>query len=134
MLKLVRSYLDNCTIGKVYYKGELIVYTIERPWLNNQKNISCIPAGIYGIEPFNSVKHPDCYLLRNHALSVGSDGLMQRKYCLIHIANFVEDINGCIGPGLKLHPSKWGVMDSRKAMVKLRGLIHVNNISKIEII
>ena len=133
MLKLVRAYLDNCCIGKLYHQGELQLYTVERPWLNNEKNISCIPPGIYNIQQFNSKKHPDSFLLINRNLGVGNDPLSQRTACLFHSANFPYEVNGCIGPGLELHPTTWGVKDSKKAMTKLSSLIHTNSISQIEI-
>ena len=27
--------------------GEFVCYTLERPWLNNEQNVSCIPEGNY---------------------------------------------------------------------------------------
>jgi hypothetical protein len=131
MLRLKRAYLDNCTIGKLYYKGEFICYTIERPWLNNEKSVSCIPEGEYILEPYESAKHPDCFYLGNNNLGVGFLETHQRTYILIHVGNFVNDIQGCIAPGLSLHPSRWGVSDSKKAMDKLRALIKANEIDKI---
>jgi hypothetical protein len=133
MLKLKRSYLDNCTIGKLYFKGELICYTMERPWLNNKKSVSCVPEGIYNIHPFTSEKHPDCFYLECNDLGVGILANMQRTYILIHPGNFPHDIEGCIAPGLEMHPSTWGVMHSRKAMEKIRNLINSEGVTQIEI-
>jgi len=139
MLKLIRAYLDNCTLGTVYYKGAQIVKTVEKPWLSNQPFISCIPPGIYNLEPFDSDKHPDCFIIWNHNLGVGKyKGDSVRYGCLFHVANFPHQVEGCVGPGLELHPSTWGVKDSRKGMKKLRclikRLIKDNNIIQIEII
>lgn len=133
MLKLKRSYLDNCTIGKMYFKGEFICYTIERPWLNNKKSASCIPEGLYNLEQYNSTKYPDCFILECKDLGVGISEDMHRTYILIHPGNFPHDIKGCIAPGLELHPSTWGVMHSRKAMDKLRDLIKSEKIIQIQI-
>ncbi len=133
MLKLKRSYLDNCTIGKLFYKDVLVCYTIERPWLNNQKSVSCIPAGEYQLDSYDSAKHPDCFSLVSHNMGVGLTNDYHRNYILIHVGNFPHDIEGCIAPGLDLHPSAWGVHESRKAMGKLRTLIHSENIKKMRI-
>lgn len=133
MLRLERAYLDNCTIGKLYYRDELICYTIERPWLNNQKGVSCIPEGEYDLNRYDSAGHPDCFSLTCHDLGVGLTRDYHRNYILIHVGNFVDDIEGCIAPGLTLHPSTWGVASSRDAMEKLKILIHNNNIKKIKI-
>ena len=132
MLKLFRAYLDNCCIGKIYYKDRFICYTVERPWLNNQQMISCIPAGTYKLEPYSSVRYNDVFVLINDALNVNRNTAHRTK-CLIHVANFPYNVKGCIGPGLELHPTTWGVKDSRKAMNKLRDLINDNHITKIEI-
>lgn len=133
MLKLIRSYLDDCTIGKLFYRDKFICYTVERPWKNNEKNVSCIPAGIYDIEHYSSAKYPNSFALTCHDLGVGLTEKYHRTHCLIHPANFPDEVQGCIGPGLSLHPSTWGVASSRKAMDTVRELIVVNLIDQIEI-
>lgn len=133
MLKLKRAYLDNCTIGTVFFKGEFVCYTVERPWLNNQKTFSCIPAGTYDLSRYDSAKHPDCFSLTCHDLGVGLTREYHRNYILIHVGNFPSDVEGCIAPGLGLHPSTWGVANSRDAMNKLRLLIKNKNIKQMEI-
>ena len=132
MLKLNRAYLDDCTIGKIFYKGEWQTYTVEPPYKSNQENISCIPPGLYNLETYSSKKHPNVFRLVNHALNVGDENYL-RDNVLIHILNFPCETLACIGPGLKLHPKKWGVRDSKKAMNKLRDLIYKNDIKQIEI-
>lgn len=133
MLELKRAYLDNCTIGKLFYRGKFVCYTIERPWLNNKKGESCIPAGLYDLEKYDSAKHPDCFSLTCRDLGVGLTSDYHRNYILIHVGNFVKDIEGCIAPGLDLHPSTWGVANSKKAMEKLKILIFNNDIKKLSI-
>jgi hypothetical protein len=133
MLELRRAYLDNCTIGKVFFMGEFICYTIELPWKHNKKGESCIPSGFYQIGPYSSAAHEDCFYLGNPDLGVGPSEKFHRSYILIHPGNFTKDIEGCIAPGLALHPTTWGVADSVKAMDKLRALIKTNNIKEIEI-
>lgn len=133
MLELKRAYLDNCTIGKMYFKGEFVCYTVERPWLNNEKGVSCIPAGVYSLEPYTSSKYFDCFFLGNKNLGVGLLETFQRTYILIHPANYASELEGCIAPGLDLHPSTWGVSQSRVAMDKLRKLIKIEGITDINI-
>ena len=132
-LKLERAYLDNCTIGKLFFRGERVCYTVECPWLNNGKNISCIPAGTYRIEPHHSSKYPDCYSLTSFPLGVGLVPQFHRTHILIHPGNFPYEVEGCIAPGLKLHPSTWGVSGSRDAMDVLRGIIEPGKIDILEI-
>jgi hypothetical protein len=48
--KLVREYRKYDTIGTIRLKNKLgEVSTLERPWLDNQVGISCIPEGIYEV-------------------------------------------------------------------------------------
>lgn len=71
----------------------LQLQTIEDDWRDNAPRISCIPAGLYtlqrtiyrkhGYETFEVVKVPD------------------RSRILIHPANTEEDLEGCIGVGLR---------------------------------
>jgi len=114
---LKRAYLDNCCIGKLYHDGSLIGYTVEKPWRNNEPNVSCIPPGVYTLKRYNSNKYKNVLSLENPALGVTVDEPSQRTKCLIHAANFPHELKGCIGPGLRLHPEVWGVADSRKALL-----------------
>ena len=43
------TFTENSTIGKLYLNGEQMCDTLENPYLDNQKNISCIPAGEYKV-------------------------------------------------------------------------------------
>ena len=131
-LILERSYLDNGTFGKLYFNGRFICYTVERPWNNNKKGISCIPEGTYDIQHYTSERYDDNFILVNHDLGVGWDGT-QRTRILIHIANFVDDVEGCIGVGLELHQQTWGVAHSKLAMDVVRKLINEHNIATITI-
>lgn len=65
-------------------------HTLELPWKNNQRRISCIPAGDYEIEKRYSQK----YGWHLHVLDVPG-----RDFILIHPGNFHTDILGCILPG-----------------------------------
>lgn len=90
------------------------VFTIERPWSSNQRNVSCIPTGMYDIE-------------KRHYHRGGYDALellnvVDRTYILIHVGNTVADVRGCIAVGLRLacmDGTRWGVGDSRAAFREL---------------
>lgn len=91
--------------------GEHICYTLELPWLDNQKNISCIPNGIYGVVPHNGEKYKGVWRLLD---------VPNRAGILIHAGNTKKDIQGCILVGLREYSQ--GVLDSQLAMKKLRGI------------
>ena len=45
-LLLIRdTFTEESTIGRLFINGELFCDTLENPWKDNQRNISCIPDG-----------------------------------------------------------------------------------------
>ena len=124
ILKLTRQYLDNCSLGTTTYKGEFIFNTVELPYLSNEPFKSCIPPGVYNIHFHNTDKYPNTFVLKNHNLGIGiNKGESLRYGCCIHAANFPYEVEGCIGPGLNLHPTIYGVANSRLAMGVLKDII-----------
>lgn len=61
--------------------------TLELPWLNNQKQKSCIPTGLYDVVPRSSEKFTKHF----HILNVPN-----REYILIHTGNYRTQILGCV--------------------------------------
>ena len=43
------TFTEVSTIGNLYLDGEWLCDTLELPYLDNQRNISCIPAGQYKV-------------------------------------------------------------------------------------
>jgi hypothetical protein len=95
-LSLVRTHmLPEQTKGELFVLDEnaqviFQCYTLELPWKDNQQNISCIPPGRYAITPRWSKKYKD----HIHILDVPG-----REWILIHEANFVSQLRGCIAVG-----------------------------------
>jgi hypothetical protein len=91
---------------------ERLIYTLERPWLDNERAASCVPAGAYELEPYSSPKHGATWCLRNEALHIfGSDALTSeqltggdRSMIEIHAANWPRQLLGCIALGFEQHP------------------------------
>lgn len=46
---LERVYLEDRTLGSIYRDGEMICKTLELPWRQNKRAISCIPEGTYKV-------------------------------------------------------------------------------------
>jgi hypothetical protein len=80
--------------------GDKRFFTLELPWRDNQKNISCIPAGEYDVTIRISPRFGRVYWV----LKVEG-----RTYILIHSGNWAGDVskdlnthtNGCILLGMK---------------------------------
>lgn len=116
---LERAYYKEGTngtlfIAKQFSKKIFLSHTIELPWRNNQKNISCIPEGTYMISTRYSKKFGNHLLVENVAC---------RSLILLHPANNAKkELEGCIAPVSYLNGIGEGVY-SRKAMKKLLSLV-----------
>ena len=96
-----------------------ICKTIEDPWKNNEPNKSCIPEGVYLAKRTSRPKHGNTFVLINEDLKIAEyPKLGMRDSCLIHTANTILDVEGCIGLGEKLGclGSQWAVLDSVSAV------------------
>ena len=95
-LLLIRdTFSKESTIGELFLNGERICDTLENPWVDNQRNISCIPEGIYPVRlrlPRESGTRDYIHLLVKE--------VKDRDYILIHIGNTAKDTSGCILVGL----------------------------------
>lgn len=82
-------------------------FTLELPWRDNNKDLSCIPAGLYQCT-FSYSPHFDkkTYLLT---------GVKDRTSIRIHSANFPAELKGCIALGEKL-----GVLNGERAVLNSR--------------
>jgi hypothetical protein len=89
------TFSDKSTIGELFINGERFCDTLENPWLDNQRNISCIPEGEYPVR---------LRLARESATREYLHLLVQdvpnRDYILFHRGNFPKDTSGCILVGL----------------------------------
>jgi len=103
MKRLVMSRFDSSSEGTFSsLKCEnLVLFATERPWLNNIKQESCIPAGTYEVKWHKSPKFGMCYKVQN---------VPNRGDILIHPGNYYWHSYGCILPAMKL-----GYLDGKKA-------------------
>lgn len=114
--------LEDRTLGRLIVFKDLEVVqtfaTLELPWRNNKRNVSCIPSAFYNVVPRNTPKFGD----HLHVLDVpGRSGI------LIHVGNWPEEIEGCILVGLRFADidgdKKMDVASSRVAMNSLVKLV-----------
>ena len=89
------TFTENSTIGELFLNGERMCDTLENPYINNQKNISCIPEGEYKVR---------LRLARESAsrdyLHLLVQDVPNRDYILFHRGNSAKDTSGCILVGL----------------------------------
>ena len=91
-LLLIRdTFSKESTIGELFINGERFCDTLENPWLDNQRNISCIPAGEYPVR----LRYPRESATREYLHLLVQD-VPNRDYILFHRGNFPKDTSGCI--------------------------------------
>ncbi len=121
MKVLLDRYSDDGkeTIGKLYVvddKGYILheCETLELSWKDNQSNISCIPVGQYVVVKRRSAKYDEHFHITN---------VPNREYILIHPANYVSQLRGCVAVGSDLADINGdGLIDvtsSKKALLEL---------------
>lgn len=114
VLILKRNYFPDGTNGKLECEGKTICNTIELPWKNNERKVSCVPEGKYFLEKRYSAKFKWHIEVKNVA---------NRSGILFHPANNArQELNGCIAPVTKLSGAGLGLM-SRKALVALKNVV-----------
>ena len=92
---------DHGTLGVLSSRGlPGPVHTIEPPWRDNRRNLSCIPPGTYRVVPHRSPRFGRCLLVTD---------VPGRSHVLFHAGNVGGDIkrgfhthtHGCILPGTR---------------------------------
>lgn len=137
---LQRDYAanDKVTFGKLYLPWLRVqpdLYTIELPWKDNKPKISCIPEGIYTLKPYTSIKHVNVWEFQK---------VPERKYCLIHPANYACDVHvgnivhkneleGCVAVGFGIDEDIPMITRSRDAMNYLRTTVGTKTTWQLQI-
>lgn len=103
---LTRQYLPEYTCGILAIDdGGTTFRTLELPYRDNKKNISCIPAGEYICRKVCSPKFGDTFEICD---------VHGRGNILFHYGNYVENTQGCVLLG-----ERWAngmLQDTRLAM------------------
>ena len=86
ILKRIAANVDG-TFG-VLIDGEVpFAVTLEREWLGNQPEVSCIPVGVYTCKRVASPRFGDTFEVT---------GVPGRSHILFHSGNTEDDSKGCI--------------------------------------
>jgi hypothetical protein len=85
------TFTEKSTIGRLFINGESFCDTLENPWIDNQRSISCIPKGNYKVR---------LRLARESAtrdyLHLLVQDVPNRDWILFHRGNTAKDTSGCI--------------------------------------
>ena len=123
----------DVTVGTLLIvKNSAVVYkahSIELPWKDNQRNISCVPDGIYKIE----YEHSDKFNRFLWELK----GVPNRSEIKIHPANSKDELAGCIALGTDITYKEDGTVYLSLSTAKVNQFNHAmrgTTVSKISII
>ena len=91
---------DDGTLGVLALEGGPELRSMEPPWRDNRRNLSCIPPGEYDVHPHRSPRFGACLLV------IGVPG---RSHILFHAGNLGGDAErglrthtlGCVLPGMR---------------------------------
>ena len=95
LLLIRNTFSKKSTIGELFLNGERICDTLENPWVDNQRNVSCIPEGVYPVRlrlPRESATRDYLHLLVQE--------VPNRDFILVHRGNFPSQTQGCLLVGL----------------------------------
>ena len=121
-----RTYYNNGTHGVLTFADGTEFFTVERPWLNNERRISCIPEGEYKLKMRRSPivqRTSDGDYTRGYEIT----GVEGRSLIMIHVGNYVRNSAGCllVGSSKAMQSGEPVVWSSRKAfndlMQKMQG-------------
>ena len=91
-LLLIRdTFTDESTIGELFLNGERFCDTLELPYRDNQRSVSCIPTGSYKVR----MRYPRESATRYYLHLLVKD-VKDRSYILFHRGNSAKDSRGCI--------------------------------------
>jgi hypothetical protein len=114
LLVLNRTYYPQGTQGIIKLKGKVICHTIELPWLENKRKISCVTEGEYILQKRFSKK----FKWHIHIQNVPG-----RDLILFHPANDAKkELKGCIAP-VSYYTGIGKGSFSRKSLKKLTDLV-----------
>lgn len=123
--KLITFSTKFCTIGNWYHDNELICRTMEKPWLQNKKGLSCVPAGLYDLIYRVSPSAGKTFYFSSEKLNVTLDDESGRTYIQLDVANVQSELDGCVAVGsdFDFMRGEQAVIDSEKTKTFLMGIL-----------
>tara|TARA_B100000902_G_C27303377_1_gene914071 strand:- start:1906 stop:2388 length:483 start_codon:yes stop_codon:yes gene_type:complete len=91
LLILRDTFSDESTIGELFLNGERFCDTLELPYRDNQRSISCIPVGEYKVR----LRVARESATRDYLHLLVKD-VKDRSHILFHRGNTAKDTRGCI--------------------------------------
>ena len=131
-IKIYRiSTIADCIRGVICLDGAPVGVTLELPWKDNQRDISCIPQGVYEAE----LTPASTKLTGGTGKAIAIKDVKGRSGILIHVGNTTLDTRGCIliGKSYGTLFNKPAILESREAFTKLIAALG-KDLIKVEVI
>jgi len=115
LVKLITLAMNPVgTYGGLVMNDSPLCVTVERPWLDNQEGISCVPRGM--------TAHFTKYLSPHNGLTWITQDFKPRTNIEIHAANVPLQVEGCCGVGQYFadFSGVMGVANAQQTMKLLR--------------
>lgn len=108
-VKIIRIEQPDGNFGTLLIDGRIICLTLERLWMENKRDISCIPKGRYVCKRYKSNKYGETFKINK---VTGRTGI------IFHSGNVTDNTKGCILLG-STHGNlngKQAILSSKRAM------------------
>lgn len=89
-ITILRGYYHDCTLSRLF-AGAYSCFVLELRWLGNERNVSCIPPGLYTFRK--------AWSNANQREVIWIDRVPGRENIQLHPANFIKQLRGCGAPG-----------------------------------
>lgn len=124
ILRIEKS--EEGVFGVLKVNSRFCCVTLERPWLFNQPDISCIPDGMYQCKRVDSPAFGNTFEIIN---------VPGRSKILFHAGNFVSDSKGCIllGEGIGEIEGQRAIKSSKAAVKTFMEAVQYENYFPINI-
>jgi len=111
---IIRTCLPTYTLGTMYLDdGGTTFYTLELPYRDNKRNISCIPEGEYICRKICSKHFGETFEICD---------VPNRGEILFHQGNYTSSTRGCVLVGERWSPQQEMLQDTKLAMSKLMSI------------
>ncbi|MFW8589834.1 DUF5675 family protein [Glaciecola sp. 2405UD65-10] len=114
MLTMYRTKHDTHCLSELILPDGQLIYVLERPWLDNEPFVSCVPAGQYIVD------HDTTGQFRYFELQ----DVPGRTEIEIHPANKVEQLQGCLAPCIDFHRKTKTAIRSREACELIKSFFY----------
>lgn len=90
-ITILRSYFNDCTLGRVLTNTPFKCFSLELPWKGNATKISCVPEGVYeAYVRYSPNQKREVITLKD---------VPERTWINIEVGNYTRNILGCIVVG-----------------------------------